>query len=79
MPGHGREKYAIYLQHRGAKQARKSGNVGEERLVAYREIVDQFGITEFVGYSDDSCDARILALGQSIEAALRAAGCAIPG
>ena len=30
--------------------------------MAYREIVDQFGITEFVGYSDDSCDARILAI-----------------
>ncbi len=49
-------------QRERAKQARKSGNVGEDRLVAYREIVDQFGITEFVGYSDDSCDARILAI-----------------
>ena len=45
-------------QRERAKQARKSGNVGEDRRVAYREIVDQFGITEFVGYSDDSCDAR---------------------
>ena len=49
-------------QRERAKQARKSANVGEDRLDAYREIVDQFGITEFVGYADDSCDARILAI-----------------
>jgi alanyl-tRNA synthetase len=44
-----------------AKAARKgaddAGSVDE-----YREIVEQFGITEFVGYSDDAAESRILAI-----------------
>ena len=49
-------------QRERAKAARKSGTVGEDRLEAYREIVEQFGTTEFVGYSLDHCEARILAV-----------------
>jgi alanyl-tRNA synthetase len=49
-------------QRERAKQARKSGSGGEERLEAYREIVDQFGVTEFCGYSENSGDARVLAV-----------------
>ena len=49
-------------QRERAKQARKSGNVADDRLEVYREIVDQFGVTEFRGYSEDSCDGRIVAV-----------------
>ena len=48
-------------QRERAKAARKgaddAGSVDE-----YREIVEQFGITEFVGYSDDAAESRILAI-----------------
>ncbi len=48
-------------QRQRAKAARKgaddAGSVDE-----YREIVEQFGITEFVGYSDDAAESRILAI-----------------
>jgi alanyl-tRNA synthetase len=49
-------------QRERAKAARKGAAVGDERLDAYREIVEQFGITEFLGYSVDSIEARILAV-----------------
>ena len=49
-------------QRERAKQARKNGAVGDERLEAYREILDQFGTTEFRGYVEDSCEARVVAV-----------------
>jgi alanyl-tRNA synthetase len=49
-------------QRRRAKGARKSGAVDDERLDQYREIVEQFGITEFLGYSTDAVDARVLSV-----------------
>ena len=48
-------------QRSRAKAAAK-GAVDDATLDRYREIVDQFGTTEFVGYSDDRADARILAV-----------------
>jgi alanyl-tRNA synthetase len=48
-------------QRRRAKEARKGSGVDDERIDQYREIVEQFGITEFLGYTDDSTEARVLA------------------
>jgi alanyl-tRNA synthetase len=49
-------------QRRRAKAARKGAAVDEERVDDYRELVEQFGIPDFVGYRDDEVDARILAV-----------------
>jgi alanyl-tRNA synthetase len=49
-------------QRRRAKDARKGGNVGDERVEQYREVMEQFGITEFLGYAQDESDARVLAV-----------------
>jgi len=49
-------------QRERAKSARKGAAVDDERLEAYREIVEQFGTTEFVGYVDATAEARVLAV-----------------
>ncbi|MFN8023332.1 MAG: alanine--tRNA ligase [Acidimicrobiales bacterium] len=49
-------------QRERAKAARKGNQVDDDRLDAYREVVEQFGTTEFVGYTDDTVDARVLAV-----------------
>jgi alanyl-tRNA synthetase len=49
-------------QRRRAKEARKGGTVGDERIEQYREVMEQFGTTEFVGYSHDESDSRVLAV-----------------
>ena len=49
-------------QRRRAKAARKGAATDGDRLDAYREIVEQFGITEFLGYTDDSTESRLLAV-----------------
>ena len=49
-------------QRRRAKDARKSNAGGEEHQDAYREINDQFGTTEFLGYVATETDSRILAV-----------------
>jgi alanyl-tRNA synthetase len=48
-------------QRRRAKAGAK-GAVDDAALGRYREIIDQFGTTEFVGYSDNHADARVLAV-----------------
>ena len=45
-----------------AKAARKGNATDDDRLDVYREIVEQFGITEFLGYTDDSTESRLLAV-----------------
>jgi alanyl-tRNA synthetase len=45
-----------------AKAARKGKHADDVRLDDYRDIVEQFGVTEFVGYTDDSIEARVLAV-----------------
>jgi alanyl-tRNA synthetase len=52
----------MQAQRERAKAARKGTNVDDERLDAYRDVVEQFGTTEFVGYSDDVAEARVLAV-----------------
>jgi alanyl-tRNA synthetase len=48
-------------QRRRAKAARHKGG-DDANLDAYREVVEQFGTTTFVGYSDDVAEARVLAV-----------------
>ena len=49
-------------QRERAKAGRKESGVDDSRLDAYRELVEQFGVTEFVGYTDDETEARVLAV-----------------
>ncbi len=49
-------------QRERAKAARKGADVDDERLDDYRELVEQFGVTEFVGYQHDTCEGRVLAV-----------------
>jgi alanyl-tRNA synthetase len=49
-------------QRERAKAARAAGVVDDERLGRYRDIVEQHGTTEFVGYRDDTADAVVLAV-----------------
>ncbi len=46
-----------------AKSARKAGSAGDdERIDAYREVVEQFGVTEFLGYQVDVTESRVLSV-----------------
>ena len=49
-------------QRRRAKDARKAGGVDDDRIDRYRELVEQFGTTEFFGDGDDEGDVRVLAV-----------------
>ena len=49
-------------QRRRAKEARRTGGVDDDRVDRYRELVEQFGTTEFFGDSDDEGDVRVLAV-----------------
>ena len=42
--------------------ARKDASADDGRLEGYREVVEQFGVTEFVGDADDETQSRILAV-----------------
>jgi alanyl-tRNA synthetase len=48
-------------QRERAKAAAK-GAVDDATLDGYREVVEQFGVTEFVGYTDDEAESRVLAV-----------------
>jgi len=49
-------------QRRRAKEARKATGVDDDRIDRYRELVEQFGTTEFFGDGEDEGDVRILAV-----------------
>ncbi len=49
-------------QRERAKAARKDSVAGDGQLDSYREIVEQFGVTEFLGYTDDETQSRVLAV-----------------
>jgi alanyl-tRNA synthetase len=53
---------AMAEQRRRAKEARKTGTADDARLDDYRELVEQFGTTEFLGDAEDSLEARVLAV-----------------
>jgi alanyl-tRNA synthetase len=48
-------------QRERAKAAQKGAGDGVD-LEAYRDVVEQFGVTEFVGYVDDTAEGRVLAV-----------------
>jgi alanyl-tRNA synthetase len=48
-------------QRQRAKEARRRGG-DDANLDGYRDVVEQFGTTEFVGYTDDVAAARVLAV-----------------
>ena len=52
----------MQAQRERAKAARKGKQADDDRLDAYRDVVEQFGVTEFVGYTADTCEARVLAV-----------------
>src|SRR5262245_12059199 len=49
-------------QRRRAKEARRSTGADDDRVDRYRELVEQFGTTEFFGDAEDQGDVRILAV-----------------
>src|SRR4051812_2218450 len=50
-------------QRRRAKEARKADGVDDDRVDGYRELVEQFGTTEFTGYASTTTDGvRVLAV-----------------
>jgi alanyl-tRNA synthetase len=49
------------LQRERAKAAQKGAGDGVD-LDAYRHVVEQFGTTEFVGYTDEVTESRVLAV-----------------
>ena len=49
-------------QRERAKAGRKGTATDEDKLDGYREVVEANGITEFVGYTDDTAQATVLAV-----------------
>jgi len=49
-------------QRERAKAARKDAAADGGRLEGYREVVEQFGVTAFVGYVDHESQSRVLAV-----------------
>src|ERR1700712_2369590 len=49
-------------QRERAKAGRKGRGADDDRLEGYREIVEQFGVTEFRGYVENSTESRVLAV-----------------
>ena len=49
-------------QRRRAKEARKAGGVDEARMAEYREVLEQYGQSEFTGYAEEQSSARVLAV-----------------
>ncbi|MGB1726755.1 MAG: alanine--tRNA ligase [Ilumatobacteraceae bacterium] len=49
-------------QRERAKAARREGSAGEGMIESYREVLEQFGTTEFTGYAEDVTEARVLAV-----------------
>ncbi|MEY3806449.1 MAG: alanine--tRNA ligase, partial [Actinomycetota bacterium] len=50
------------IQRSRAKNARKAGRTDEDRVGAYREIMEEHGTTDFVGYVRDSSESTIVAI-----------------
>jgi alanyl-tRNA synthetase len=53
---------AMTAQRERAKAARKGSGADDARLDGYREIIEQFGITEFLGHTDVETRSRVLAV-----------------
>jgi alanyl-tRNA synthetase len=53
---------AMEEQRRRAREAQKQAGTTAESMEAYREVLEQFGTTEFVGYTDYEAKGRVLAV-----------------
>jgi alanyl-tRNA synthetase len=49
-------------QRERAKAARRDAGADDNRLDGYREVIEQFGVTEFLGYTDTETRSRVLAV-----------------
>lgn len=54
-------------EQRSRAKAAAKGAVDDATLDQYREVATQFGTTEFLGYTDDTAEARVLAVLDSNE------------
>ena len=52
----------MQAQRERAKAARKGKAADDDRLDAYREVVEQFGTTEFLGYTQSEAEGHVLAV-----------------
>ena len=57
-------------QRTRAKSARKGAQNVDDQLLVYREILDKNGQTNFVGYLQDSCEAKVLRIVETGESEL---------
>ena len=57
-------------QRTRAKSARKGTQNVDDQLLVYREILDKNGQTNFVGYLQDSCEAKVLKINEAGESDL---------
>ena len=57
-------------QRTRAKSARKGTQNVDDQLLVYREILDKNSQTNFVGYLQDSCEAKVLAIVETGESEL---------
>jgi alanyl-tRNA synthetase len=65
VAGFGKE---MQEQRDRAKSARKGSSVSAATVDSYREVMEQFGTTNFVGYVSSQCEATVLAVLQNEEA-----------
>ena len=65
VEGFGRE---MQEQRDRAKSARKGSSVSAATVDSYREVMEQFGTTNFVGYGSNQCEATVLSVLQNVEA-----------
>jgi alanyl-tRNA synthetase len=65
VAGFGKE---MQEQRDRAKSARKGSSVSAATVDSYREVMGQFGTTNFVGYVSNQCEATVLAVLQNVEA-----------
>ena len=65
VAGFGKE---MQEQRDRAKSARKGSSVSAATVDSYREVMEQFGTTNFVGYVSNQCEATMLAVLQNVEA-----------
>lgn len=52
----------MQAQRKRAKAAHKGAQTDDSVVESYREVLEQFGTTTFVGYTDDESDAHVLAV-----------------
>lgn len=55
----------MQVQRKRAKAARKGSKTDDSLTDSYRQLLEQFGTTTFVGYSNDECETRVLAVLES--------------